>query len=177
MDKLVNEKSCSYIHTMKSSFKELYKDKKIEELSKDELKSLTYQMINFMEDYSILEFNSSDFLKRKRVKNIVPQYDRCIAKIANMKQCTRRKKAKSDLCGTHLKGVPHGTLEDIDIGPKTTKVTVTAHDIKGIYYYLDDSGNVYDTADIVQGKNDPRVVAKYIKNQENGTLHIPEYNI
>ena len=41
---------------------------------------------------TICEICKDDLQKRKRIKNIVPSNDRCIALRANLEQCTRRKK-------------------------------------------------------------------------------------
>ena len=57
------------------------------------------------------ENNKEDFIKRKRIKNIVPNYERCIAKRANGEQCTRRNKNGEQFCGTHIKGTPHGIID------------------------------------------------------------------
>lgn len=176
MDKLANEKASTYMMDMKTNFKNVYSGKDIESLNGEEKQSLIYQLINYVENYPDMEFTASDLSKRTRVKNIVPKYDRCVAKIADGKQCTRKKRQGSELCGTHLKGTPHGKLDDVESSSKTKKVVVTAHDIKGIYYYLDDSGNVYHTSDVVQGKTNPRVVAKYTTDAD-GVIHIPDFNI
>lgn len=176
MENIINDKVSTYVINVKDEFKKIYNDMNIENMNSDQAKSLIYQMINYVDSVSPIEFTHNDLSKRTRVKNIVPQYDRCIAKIAGGKQCTRKKRKDNELCGTHMKGTPHGLLNDVNEGPKTKKVTVTAHDIKGIYYYLDDSGNVYDTSDITQGKQNPRIVAKYIK-QDDGTFNIPDFNL
>lgn len=176
MDKIINDKLSTYTVNMKTEFNKLYDTMDIQCMNQEESKSLIYQMINFMDGVSAIEFTPADLSKRKRVKNIVPHYDRCIAKIAGSGQCTRKKRLTHELCGTHLKGTPHGLLHDTNDAPKTKKITVTAHDIKGIYYYLDDDGNVYNTSDVTQGKPNPRVVAKYAKN-DNGMIHIPEFNL
>ena len=54
----------------------------------------------------------------------------------------------------------------------TKKVDVNAIDIKGIVYYLDDSGNVYDTEDVIANVKNPRIIAKYEKNGDE--YSIPE---
>ena len=51
-----------------------------------------------------------------------------------------------------------------------TKVEVSAIDIKGIVYYLDNNGNVYDTEDIIANKKNPRIIAKYEQNGETYTI-------
>ena len=52
----------------------------------------TTQLMQFVFDYDNLCLTKEDFVKRKRVKNIVPYTDRCCAKRSNGEQCTRRKK-------------------------------------------------------------------------------------
>ena len=107
--------------------------------------------------------NKDDFMKRKRVKNMVPVYERCCAKRANGQQCTRRKKDEYQYCGTHSKGTPHGIITDTEPINTETKVEVSAIDIKGIVYYLDVNDNVYDTEDIISNQKNPRIIAKYLK--------------
>ena len=50
------------------------------------------KFIEYIYNYPLLIFEKSDFEKRKRIKNIVPLYERCTALRANNEQCTRRKK-------------------------------------------------------------------------------------
>lgn len=135
-----------------------------------------HEMISYVNTYPLLHIDKSEFIKRKRIKNIVPYYDRCIAKIANMEQCTRRKKKDSVYCGTHCKGRPHGDVDKNDTQTNFTQVVVFVKDIKGIQYYIDDNNNVYKTEDIVENKTNPRVIAKYVV-LEDGTYTIPELNI
>ena len=70
------------------------------------------EMICFIKTRTPLILTSEDFVKRKRVKNSVPFFERCIAKRADKEQCTRRRKDSEQFCGTHLKGSPHGTIEN-----------------------------------------------------------------
>ena len=44
------------------------------------------KLLQFLYNYPKLEISKNDFLKRKRVKNIVPILERCIAKRANLEQ-------------------------------------------------------------------------------------------
>ena len=46
----------------------------------------------YMYDYEGFCFTQDDFVKRKRVKNIVPVNDRCCARRANNEQCTSKTK-------------------------------------------------------------------------------------
>jgi len=46
------------------------------------------------------------------------------------------------------------------------KKEVSAIEIKGIVYYVDNNGNVYDTEDIIGDKKNARIIAKYEKDGE-----------
>jgi len=74
------------------------------------------------------------------------------------------------------KGTPHGVLMINDTTtPTTENVEILIQEINGIYYYLDNSGNVYKPEDIVSNKQFPSVIAKY--KLENGIYSIPELSI
>ena len=111
-------------------------------------------------NFENLTLTEEDVTKRKRIKTFIPQYERCLGKKANGDRCTRRKKSSEDLCGTHMKGTPHGTMSDIK-DCNVEKVIVYAREIHGIVYYIDDANNVYDTEDVYQNYHNPRIVAKY----------------
>jgi hypothetical protein len=55
------------------------------------------------------------------------------------------------------------------------QIEVWAQDIKGIVYYIDKTGNVYQAEDVIQGKTNPKIIAKYVKT--NDVYSIPEFNI
>lgn len=172
MERKLNKKVETYI----TSFKENIREKSSElGLGKNEDVN---QLIQFIYDYDRLNFGKEDFMKRKRVKNVVPFYDRCCAKRANDEQCTRRKKEGSEYCGTHIKGCPHGII-DLQNGNNnsnnTKKIEVWAQDIQGIIYYIDNDFNVYQAEDIVTNKINPKIIAKYVKKDEDYT--IPEFNL
>ena len=170
MEKRLNKKVETYITTFKDNIKE----KSIQlGLNKNEQIN---QLIQYIYDYERLNFGKEDFMKRKRVKNVVPFFDRCCAKRANEEQCTRRKKDGCEYCGTHLKGSPHGIIEtETDNKPNIQKIEVWAQDIQGIIYYIDKNGNVYQAEDIVVNKMNPKIIAKYVKNGE--VYSIPEFNL
>ena len=135
-------------------------------------------------DQPVLKLDKTDFQKRKRVKNVVPLHDRCIACRASGEQCTRRRKGESEYCGTHIKGTPHGIIskEKQDNEPKAMikKISVWAQDIKGIIYYIDDNSNVYETSAILQGTDNPKIIAKYQKSLDdegNVAYAIPSFGI
>lgn len=133
-------------------------------------------MTGFVYNYEKLRLGKDDFMKRKRVKSVVPIYERCCAKRANGEQCTRRKKEGETYCGTHIKGTPHSIVDDVECETPTTKnvkVDIWAQDIKGIIYYIDKAGNVYDTEDIMKiDKYPKRIIAKYHQD-ETGKYSIP----
>tara|TARA_A100001015_G_C14704313_1_gene599539 strand:+ start:83 stop:592 length:510 start_codon:yes stop_codon:yes gene_type:complete len=164
MEKRINSKTRAYLQQFKNDIKQ--------EIMKYNIESKSIQnILQFMYDYQPLEFNKTDFQKRKRVKNIVPFHERCCALRANNEQCTRRKKDKEKFCGTHIKGTPHGEINKIQ-QKKTHQVkTVWAEDIKGIIYYIDNENNVYCPQDIMNNVIDPRIIAKYIF--ENNKYSIP----
>jgi hypothetical protein len=154
MERRISKKVNDYIHNFKNDIAE--KIKKMDNSDQSEIMNYIYQYNNF-------ELTKEDFMKRKRVKNMVPVYERCCAKRANGQQCTRRKKDDSQYCGTHSKGTPHGIMNEHDTVSSVTKIEVSAIDIKGIIYYLDNEGNVYDTEDIISNKKNPRIIANYEK--------------
>jgi hypothetical protein len=135
------------------------------------------ELAGFVYNYEKMRLNKEDFMKRKRVKSIVPIYDRCCAKRASGEQCTRRKKEGEVYCGTHIKGTPHSVMEEEPANEtpttKNVKVDIWAQDIKGIIYYIDKNGNVYDTEDIMKiDKHPKRVIAKYTQDAA-GNYSIP----
>jgi hypothetical protein len=172
MERRLNKKIESYI----TAFKDNIKDKATHlGITKNDNGSGN-QLLQYIYDYDRLVLDKDDFTKRKRVKNVVPYFDRCCAKLATNEQCTRRKKEGSDCCGTHLKGTPHGVIDLLnDNKPNKQKVDVWAQDIQGIIYYIDKFGNVYQAEDIVINKTNPTIIAKYVKNGD--TFSIPEFGI
>ena len=167
MEKRINKKIELYVGHFKDKLRGFIN-------SKDEF-PYKNEFINFINGCERLELKKEDFMKRKRVKNIVPYYDRCNAKKANQTQCTRRKLKEYMFCGTHCKSQPYGIIEINETIPKVRKVTVSAQDICGIIYYIDDDNNVYDPADIVNNQRNPRIIAKY--QLEEGKYSIPAFKI
>jgi hypothetical protein len=170
MEKRLNKKIDLYIAQLKDNVKE-----KVSQLglSKDEDMN---KLLQYIYDYDRLCLTKEDFMKRKRVKNTVNLFDRCCAKRANGEQCTRRKKEEDEYCGTHMKGTPHGIIENQEEQKNTSqKIEVWAQDIQGIIYYIDKLMNVYQAEDIVTNKINPKIIAKYVKNGEQ--YSIPEFGI
>ena len=127
------------------------------------------QLTSFVYEYEKLKLSKEDFMKRKRVKNTVPIELRCLAKRANGEQCTRKKKEGCDYCGTHTKGVPCSIMDDDQEecnSPKLNQqsVNIWVQNIKGIEYFIDGSQNVYKHEDVINNSANPRIIAKYTKN-------------
>lgn len=136
----------------------------IDLINKETGENCLNQLKIYMENYRDIEFTKEDFLKRKRIKNMAPQNERCIAKRADGTQCTRRKKNGECYCGTHIKGTPHGEISaDGDAGSAIKEVKVWTQEINGINCFIDESGNVYKVEDVMQGRQNPTVVGKWEK--------------
>jgi len=134
-------------------------------------------LLNYIYSYERLSINKEDLNKRKRVKNMIPNVDRCCAKRANGEQCTRRKRDEL-YCGTHMKGVPNGEVvltneEDDTIVPSNKqKKEVWSEDVNGIFYYIDKNKNVYQVEDILSQKTNPKIIGKYTKNEDKYEIHL-----
>jgi hypothetical protein len=96
-------------------------------------------------------------LKPVRVKATIEPEMRCVAMRADNDQCTRRRKEGSEYCGTHTKGVPHGVVG----GSKVRKTEVWAENIDGIICYLDETGAVYKTEDVMNKKMNPSIIGQW----------------
>ena len=168
MERRIKQKTTEYVTKLKTDLIEYINTK---DLSESDINYLT----NYITNYAMLELTKEDFVRRKRVKNVVPLFERCHAKRANGEQCTRRSKDGDIFCGTHSKGQPHGVIPEEHQEVTFKKITVQAQDIKGIIYYLDLNSNVYDPNDIINGIKNPKIIAKYEVN--DGVYTIPEFNI
>ena len=169
MEKRLNRKIDAYMRDFKENFKD-----KMTTLGFSEHENYA-ALLQFMYDTPLLEITKIDLQKRKRVKNSVPFGERCCALRANHEQCTMRKKDGERFCGTHIKGRPHGEMNEGDCVQDTSvKIEVWAQDIKGIIYFIDKNNNVYDPQDIHQNLKNPRVICKYEKNDEDDYF-IPEF--
>lgn len=173
MEKRLAKKFDTHIVQFKDEIKEWFVDNNCQ-IQGD---ANTSDFLKFVYDFDGISLNKEDFLKRKRVKSVVPQYDRCGAKRANGDQCTRRKKYGACYCGTHSKGTPHGI---IDIGSnvnelKSQQLEVWVQEIKGIHYYIDNKKNVYKVEDVISNKSNPAIIAQY--ECLDGVYTIPEYGI
>jgi hypothetical protein len=163
MEKRIKKKFGDYIKTYKEDIKN-----KILCLDCDKDKLM--EVIQYVYDYDDIIIGDNDFMKRKRTKNTVPLHERCIALRATGEQCTRRKQNDCDFCGTHVKGSPNGTCESGKNIVTKKKVSIWTQEIKGILYYIDGEGNVYDMDDIMRNESSPKIVMKYEKDGDNYKL-------
>ena len=158
MEKRLNSKLETYLLQMKEDIRA-----KIAELYPHEKPSQVNNLMEYVYEYERITFDKDDFVKRKRVKNSIPNNNRCCAKRANGEQCTRRRREDSDFCGTHYKGAPHGLMSDEAVVANTKQIEVFAEDVSGIIYYFDKQNNVYKITDILEGKENPEIIGKYTK--------------
>ena len=136
----------------------------------------TSDFLKFIYDFDNVAINKDDFLKRKRVKTHVPQYERCCANRANNEQCTRRKHQGCEYCGTHQKGRPYGVVNnEKSETEKYDKIEIFIKEIRGINYYLDNKNNVYKAEDIISNKLDPDVIAHYLV-MPDGSYTLPQFH-
>lgn len=168
MEKRLNKKIENYSREFKDNIRNKINTMGFEENSK------INELLEYVYDYERLQLVKDDFVKRKRIKNSIPSMNRCNAKRCNGEQCTRRRKDKSEFCGTHIKGTPHGLIHLDNINSSSIqRVEVFIVNMSGIVYYIDHFGNVYSTEDILVGKENPQIVAKYEKHED--TYVITEY--
>jgi len=174
MEKRINDTTKQYL----SKFKDDIRDKVVA-LGMQDCENAN-ELLEYIYEYERLCFDKDDFVKRKRVKNVVPMMNRCNAKRANGEQCTRKRREDCEFCGTHYKGTPHGLITQDDGTPaaesqEVFKLDVFAEEIGGIVYYVDKFHNVYKTDDVLQSKMNPSVIAKWEKRGERYT--IPEFGL
>ena len=101
------------------------------------------------------------FSRKKRARNIIADSERCCAFKAAQDRCTRKRREGHNVCGTHLKGTPHGMINE-EIQEKTTKkIDVFTMDIGGIIYYVDNKRRVYSSTEIMSGKTNPTQIGCY----------------
>lgn len=171
MEKRIAIKLDEYINNLKSDIITI-----IDKQCHDNIKII---IKNHIDNIPNLELSKEDFSKRRRIKNIVPFYERCCGLRANGLQCSRRRKNGSTFCGTHIKGQPHGVVSEnsMNTKSKTKTISVKQQDIKGIIYYIDGNRNVYDPNDIINGIKNPKIIAKYSYDDNNDVYTIPEFGI
>ena len=123
---------------------------------------------NILNGYNMLKISKEDLNKKTRVKNNVNLEERCQALRANNTQCTRRKQKNNCFCGTHIKGTPYGKISETDKSIKTIneEINIYTKEIKGITYYIDDSGNIYSSEEILSNNDNPSVIGHYLVKKD-----------
>lgn len=156
MEKRVQDKVTEHINAIKSTLSQWATENMEDE-------RLRQQLLNLIAAQTTVELKKEDFSRRRRTTNNVPKFNRCSARLHAGTQCTRRKRDGCDFCGTHMRGQPYGIFAEGDGGggDEPEKVSVDTVSIKGISYYIDDIGNVYHPQDVIDGKVNPRVIARY----------------
>jgi hypothetical protein len=162
MEKQLNKQIETYILQFKNNIRD-----KILALNLNE-QFKANELMEFVYEYEKLEFDKDDVAKRKRNKNTVPDNNRCNARLANNDQCTRRRKENNEFCGTHVKSTPNGFITTCT-DCKLVKTEVTAKDIAGIVYYIDDMNRVYNTEEVLANRENPTIVG-YVK--ENTVIYV-----
>lgn len=135
------------------------------------------EFLEFIFEYPKLVLDKKDFVVSKRrstpmdtnQENRVsvltfPAHMQCLAKRSDGIQCTRKKKKCCDFCGTHAK---LDAIQRTSTPESIQRMEVSAEDIHGIIYYIDRYNNVYNTEDILEGKENPRIIAKATKHSNN----------
>ena len=165
MEKIINSKFSNYINSFKDDIVN-----KIKVFNDGEC-SLT-DMISYVYSKECITIKKEDLHKRKRIKNNVPFHERCKAVRANNQQCTRRRRDGCKFCGTHIKGTPHGEINEQmeSKEPETVKVSIWAEEISGIIHHIDNKGNVYDPQDIYENTQNPKIIAHYKKEGDRYKL-------
>ena len=105
MEKRLNSKIEEYTKT----FKDEIRDKAMA-LGFDDTHKVA-ELVGFIYDYNRFTLQKDDLIKRKRVKNSIPELNRCIAKRANGEQCTRRRRDDCEFCDSSHCGIPCRLLE------------------------------------------------------------------
>lgn len=133
----------------------------------------TNDFIQYLIDFPALELSQQDFKKRKRIKNCVPDYNRCIAMKCNGERCSRKQKGNGiQFCGTHMKGAPHGTFSNFKESEKQKQINLWLQEINGISRYIDDNHNIYSTEDIINQAKPPKIIGKYGIKPDNVTYYM-----
>jgi len=151
MEKRINQILEKYLLKFKDNIKQ-----KVTSLSFED-KNKSSELLEFVYEYERLLFIKDDFIKRKRLQNIIPEINRCIAKKSCSEQCTRRRKINSEYCGTHSKYA----LQMEGTATKVKNIEVIAKEMEGIVYYVDEFKNVYRTEDVLNEKENPSIVYRY----------------
>ena len=135
-------------------------------ISDDTGRDKTNEFIEHISDFPTIQLTKDDFKRRTRIKTVIPNYERCCALKLNGDQCTRKNKDKQNFCGTHIKGLPYGKVNDAPT-KENHQVEIRLEEICGIHQYIDDNHNVYSSEDVLQKAQYPRIISKWSKNEKD----------
>ena len=171
MERVANKKIERYVAGYKAEVKTKIAALEFEDRGK--IKDL----LEYVFEYPRLTLGAEDFARRKRAQNPVSEGSRCEALTGRGAQCKCRRGAGSEFCGTHAKGAPNGSVEASAAPAESARVVqVSAHNIRGILYYLDAELNVFRHEDVLRGSTNPTIVAR-AERRADGSLTIPSLGI
>jgi len=155
MDKRVNDKITTSMRSIKDSITSWFEENSCNVISIHDGQDKTSDLLKYIYDMQLPHISIDDLQKKTRTRAIIPDDIRCTARRASGEQCSRRRKGNYTTCGTHAKSndvsgpVPH----------KIVKYKTCVY--KGIHYYIDDNHNVYQTEDIMNSVEHPRIIATW----------------
>ncbi len=182
-DKKITDKVNKYLSIFQDDIRQ-----KIIELNFDSEKAS--ELLEYLYNYPKMEITKEDLNKRQRAPNATPIQNRCTAKKSTGEQCTRKRKEGCEFCGTHDKhrvdnNEPNSQNDTNSViipvakpsrsnsknnANSFQKVEITAFDLSGIVYYVDKYNNVYQPEDVVDCKENPRIIGKY--NKDNNEIEL-----
>lgn len=133
------------------------------DVKKNFMDSSENEFNSFVDNYD--SFKNHSILKVKSKSSpIIPPNQRCIARKSTTDQCTRRKNKISCFCGIHSKVQPFGFCKDsLDNDCIMRIIVLYTQDINGIIYHLDEFLNIYNTEDVINNKQNPRIIGRAIR--------------
>ena len=161
MERNLNQKIASHISDLKSNITQWLDTNQLSVVDANG-KNRMNDLLRNISDFQTLELSKDDFKRRVRIKTIIPTYERCCALRLNGEQCTRKNKSGERFCGTHLKGLPYGQIQDYPQMAQE-KIEIQLEEICGIHQYIDLIGNVYSSEDILNNIPNPRVISRWKK--------------
>ena len=99
----------------------------------------------------------------KKERHVVPAHERCIALKTTKGQCTRRRQIFQNIpyCKTHEKerSRPNGVV--VDDAPAYIHIRQIV--VNNVQLFADEHDNIYDTDEVINRSETPRVVGKIIE--------------
>jgi len=111
MERNLNQKISTHLTSLKGGITQWLETNQITVVDQHGKNRLN-DLLRHISDFPSLELTKEDFKRRIRVKTIIPTYERCCALRLNGEQCTRKNKTNERFCGTHLKGLPYGKIDE-----------------------------------------------------------------